>query len=84
MSLPNQDNLKINVFFKENKILKKFRKSEIKEGTNINGELKIIKEGIVKKKSPWFHYNTRKLILYNTPKLEYLDVSKNNVKVLDL
>jgi len=35
----------------------------------------IIYEEIVKKKSPWFHYNTRKLVLYPN-KIEYHDPSK--------
>jgi len=35
---------------------------------------------MVKKKSPFFHYNSRKLILFNTPKLEYLEPTKNSVK----
>lgn len=80
MPLPNQENLKFNVFFKENKV-KKEEKTICNDNNNRKGELKIIKEGVVKKKSPWFHYNTRKLILYNTPKLEYLEMTKNNVKV---
>jgi serine/threonine protein kinase len=81
MALPHQNSLKIKVFFKENQV--KQGKKEETQGNGIStnkGELKILKEGIVKKKSPWFHYNTRKLILYNTPKLEYLDTSKNLLK----
>ena len=43
---------------------------------------KIIKEGLIlKKKTHKAHYNKRKLILYNTPKIEYIDPSKNVVKV---
>jgi len=81
MSLPHQNTLKIKVFFKENQ-LKNNKKEEIQvTTTNQRGDLKILKEGIVKKKSPWFHYNTRKLILYNTPKIEYLDTIKNLLKV---
>jgi 3-phosphoinositide dependent protein kinase-1 len=41
----------------------------------------IIKEEIIEKKSPWFHYNTRKVVLDNTPKIEYIDPDKNIVKV---
>jgi serine/threonine protein kinase len=42
----------------------------------------VIKQDIIEKKSPWFHYNTRKVILYNTPKIDYIDPSKNIVKVI--
>lgn len=81
MPLPHQNTLKIKVFFKESP---KIARDDL-ERNNVNnkGEFKILKEGIVKKKSPWFHYNTRKLILYNTPKLEYLDTIKNVLKVIN-
>jgi hypothetical protein len=41
----------------------------------------VLKQDIVEKKSPWFHYNTRKLVLDSTPKIEYIDPFKNIVKV---
>ena len=41
-----------------------------------------IKEGIVSKKSPYLFYNTRKIILYSDPKLEYISPSSNTVKVI--
>jgi serine/threonine protein kinase len=44
--------------------------------------IEVIKEEIIEKKSPWFHYNTRKVVLYNVPKIEYIDPSKNIVKVM--
>lgn len=81
MSLPHQNTLKIKVFFKENQVKSGIKEKDVQNGENKKGEIKILKEGIVKKKSPWFHYNTRKLILYNNPKLEYLDISKNILKV---
>lgn len=40
----------------------------------------ILKEEIVEKKSPYLHYNTRKLTLDSTPKLEYKDPSTGVVK----
>ena len=46
--------------------------------------IQIIKEGILKKKSPWFHYNTRKVILDSTPRIEYIDLNINKVKVNNL
>jgi 3-phosphoinositide dependent protein kinase-1 len=35
--------------------------------------VEILKEGILEKKSPWLHYNKRKVILYSTPKINYID-----------
>jgi hypothetical protein len=43
--------------------------------------IQTIKEGILKKKSPWFHYNTRKVILDSSPRIEYIDPVLNRVKV---
>jgi serine/threonine protein kinase len=43
--------------------------------------IQVIKQDIIDKKSPWLHYNTRKVILDNTPKIEYIEPSKNIVKV---
>ena len=34
----------------------------------------------MEKKSPWLHYNKRKVILYSTPKLIYFDPSNNKKK----
>ena len=47
-----------------------------------NQTAKIIKEGILQKKSPWFHYNTRKIVLDSTPRIEYIDPVLNKVKVI--
>jgi hypothetical protein len=46
-----------------------------------NQTLEIIKEGILQKKSPYFHYNTRKVVLDSTPRIEYIDPVINKVKV---
>ncbi len=43
--------------------------------------VKIIKIGILDKKSPWFHYNTRRVVLDDSPKLEYKDPERNSTKV---
>lgn len=48
---------------------------------NHKNTIEIIKQDILEKKSPWFHYNTRKVVLYNAPRIEYIDPSKNIVKV---
>lgn len=39
-----------------------------------------LKKGMLEKKSPWFHYNTRRIVLDSTPRLEYSDPEKNIVK----
>jgi serine/threonine protein kinase len=64
-------------------IVPKDIKVKIKEfpGIERHGTVKTIKSDIVEKKSPWFHYNTRKLVLDTSPKMEYIDPRKNIVKV---
>lgn len=43
---------------------------------------KIMKEGLVfRKKGHRSHFSKRKLVLYNTQKLEYIDAPKNVIKV---
>lgn len=55
-----------------------------KENTNLKEKERKkvykIKEQLVEKKSPYFHYNSRILTLDDTPKLEYLDPTTNEVK----
>jgi serine/threonine protein kinase len=41
----------------------------------------LVREGIIQKKSPWFHYNERKLRLYSSSKLEYWNDKKNVLRV---
>ncbi len=64
-------------------IIPKDIKIKIKElpGIERHGTVKTIKSDIIEKKSPWFHYNTRKLVLDTSPKIEYIDPRKNIVKV---
>jgi 3-phosphoinositide dependent protein kinase-1 len=40
----------------------------------------LIKQGVLKKKSPWFQYYNRLICLYDYPKIEYLDPQTNTVK----
>ena len=56
-------------------------KEMIPNDSKINGIIRPVKEGILQKKSPWFHYNTRKVILDTSPKIEYIDPSTNIKKV---
>ena len=60
----------------ENKIIEKPKEIETK---NEKKEV-ILKAGELEKKSPWLHYNTRKVILYSTPKIAYIDPSNNKLK----
>ena len=41
---------------------------------------KILKSGLLKKKSPYFYYDVRKIVLYDTPKIEYIDPDKLTLK----
>ena len=45
---------------------------------NTNG--KILKKGLLKKKSPYFYYDIRKIVLYDTPRIEYIDPEKSILK----
>lgn len=40
-------------------------------------EDKILKVGELKKKSPWLYYDKRKIVLYTTPRIDYLDPQSN-------
>lgn len=45
-----------------------------------NSESVVLRKGYLDKKSPWLHYNKRKVILDSTPKLVYIDPSTNKIK----
>jgi len=72
----NFNNNPFEVIIEKNQSIIKFLKHN-----NIDHLVKVAKEGIVKKKSPWFHYNTRKIILDKTPKIEYIDPVSGALKV---
>ena len=38
-----------------------------------NGNGNVIKSGLLKKKSPYFYYDIRKVVLYDTPRIEYIE-----------
>ena len=78
LNVPNSDNFDF---------LLKNQKNQVKEeNSNKNIEDKneekevVLKEGELDKKSPYLHYNKRKVILYSTPKMVYIDPSNNKVK----
>ena len=45
-----------------------------------DGNNRIIKRGLLKKQSPYFYYDLRKVILYNTPRIDYIDPETNILK----
>ena len=47
---------------------------------NRKHEPKIIKTGLVKKKSPYIFYNTRQLVISSEPRISYYDPNKNEYK----
>ena len=76
--MPNSDNFDF---------LLKNQKNQVKEeNSNKNIENKneekevVLKEGELDKKSPYLHYNKRKVILYSTPKMVYIDPSNNKFR----
>jgi len=62
----------------------KYQSTDNSLNLHLDSVVRVIKQGILKKKSPWFHYNTRKVILDTTPKIEYLDPVSGVVKVIGL
>ena len=68
---PNSD------YFNNNEISEISKEKEI-NNENKNG--KIIKIGLLKKKSPYFYYDIRKVILYDTPRIEYIEPEKSILK----
>lgn len=46
----------------------------------IERKIEILKKGILSKKSPLLHYNTREIIVDSTPKLEYIDPNTKQIK----
>ena len=54
-------------------------KKKFEESKNEESET-IIKCGLLKKQSPYYYYDLRKIVLYDTPKIEYIDPEKKIVK----
>ena len=54
--------------------------SKEKEINNENKNGKIIKIVLLKKKSPYFYYDIRKVVLYDTPRIEYIEPEKSILK----
>ena len=80
---PNSENFDFLLNKKNQKTnIKKTEENNKDQNSNCKKEDKeiILKEGELDKKSPWLHYNKRKVILYSTPKIVYIDPSNNKVK----
>jgi 3-phosphoinositide dependent protein kinase-1 len=78
-NVPNSKILKC----KSNKKIIKRNKNDSAEFEMIENENKnliVLKQGILLKKSFWFHYNERHIILDNSPKITYKDPEKDIVK----
>jgi 3-phosphoinositide dependent protein kinase-1 len=68
-------------FFKYKGNINQAEKFLIKnENENKGNNNNILYESLLKKKSPWFHYNTRYLKLYENGILEYFEPNSNKVK----
>ena len=61
-------------------IAKNKSSDEINNNGGNDDQAQVLRKGYLEKKSPWLHYNKRKVILYSTPKLVYIDPSNNKIK----
>ena len=78
LNVPNSENFD---FLLKNQKNQTKEENDNKNIENKNEEKEVIlKEGELDKKSPYLHYNKRKVILYSTPKIVYIDPSNNKVK----
>ena len=55
------------------------KKMELNNSTG-EEEAEVLKRGYLEKKSRWFYYNKRKVILYSTPKLVLIEPSTNKIR----
>ena len=54
-------------------------KIKFEESKNNENE-SIIKSGLLKKQSPYYYYDLRRIVLYDTPRIDYIDPEKNIIK----
>ena len=59
--------------------INKNHKNKFEESKNQEKDI-IIKCGLLKKQSPYYYYDLRKVVLYDTPRIDYIDPEKNIVK----
>ena len=82
----NVPNSKLFKFISNKKVIRKSIDNSKKDEKNNNNEnVIIIKKGSLYKKSFWFHYNERIVILDNTPRITYKEPDKDAIKgIIDL
>ena len=78
----NNDNIKDKINENnQNKNDKNFNDNEEDINNKENGSNgRVLKIGLLKKQSPYFYYDLRKVILYDTPRIEYIDPDKSLLK----
>ena len=54
-------------------------KNKFEESKNCQTE-RILKAGLLKKQSPYYYYDIRKIVLYDTPRIDYIDTNKSLIK----
>lgn len=59
--------------------LNKNNKNKFEENKNGQNE-GILKSGLLKKQSPYYYYDLRKIVLYDTPRIDYIDPNKSLLK----
>ena len=74
-NLENTVNLKNNKNNKNN-YHHKCKHEESKNNTNET----ILKSGLLKKQSPYYYYDLRKIVLYDTPRIDYIEPEKSLLK----
>jgi serine/threonine protein kinase len=79
-SLTKNNKIQNTVNFKNLNINKKYNhQKKIEESKNEQNET-ILKCGLLKKQSPYYYYDLRKIVLYDTPRIDYIDPEKGVIK----
>ena len=68
-------------YFRRNCLKKINKNNKNKFEENKNGQNEgILKSGLLKKQSPYYYYDLRKIVLYDTPRIDYIDPNKSLLK----
>ena len=70
----NENNIKVSIDINSKEVIKNEESKDEEEND------RILKCGLLKKQSPYYYYDLRKLILYDTPKINYIDPRHSIVK----
>ena len=80
LSMKNNNNYLNNVKLNNLNNSKNYNyKNKFEESKNSENET-IIKSGLLKKQSPYYYYDLRKIILYDTPRIDYIDPERSIIK----